>query len=89
MTKMEQSKLKQLFSPEMFITDNVFELQFHHLFTLYPTPKNQVIGHEIQTNLLRYEIRVVDVFLQFGQDLRLDIVLVIVCQTPEEIGISQ
>lgn len=76
---------------EMFITDKVFELQFqHNLFSLRPTPKKyQVIGDAIQTNLLRYEIRVVDVFLQFRQDLRLDIVLVIVCQTPEEIGISQ
>ena len=47
------------------------------------------VRHEIQTDLLRYEIRVVDVFLQLQQDLRPDIVLVIVHQTPEEIGISQ
>ena len=54
-----------------------------------PTDISVSVRHEIQTDLLRYEIRVVDVFLQLQQDLRPDIVLVIVHQTPEEIGISQ
>lgn len=46
------------------------------------------ILHQFQTDLFRHEVWIVDVFLQFLQDLWLDIVFVIVCQTPEEICIS-
>lgn len=42
----------------------------------------------MSTNLFRDEIGIGDVFLQLEQDLRLDVVFVIVCQTPEEIGVA-
>lgn len=44
---------------------------------------------KISTNLFRDEIGIVDVFLQLEQDLRLDVVFVVVHQTPEEIGVAQ
>lgn len=45
--------------------------------------------HFSNAHLLGEEIGVVDVFLQLHQDLRFDIVFVVVFQTLEEIGISQ
>lgn len=44
---------------------------------------------KISTNLFRDEIGIVDVFLQLEQNLRLDVVFVVVHQTPEEIGVAQ
>lgn len=43
----------------------------------------------MSTNLFRDEIGIADVFLQLEQNLRLDVVFIIVCQTLEEIGVAQ
>lgn len=44
---------------------------------------------KISTNLFGDEIGIADVFLQLEQDLRLDIVFVVVGETLEEIGVAQ
>lgn len=60
------------------------------LITLQLRPMPQLRpAVKISTNLFRDEIGIVDVFLQLEQDLRLDVVFVVVHQTPEEIGVAQ
>lgn len=60
------------------------------LITLQLRPMPQLRpAVKISTNLFRDEIGIVDVFLQLEQNLRLDVVFVVVHQTPEEIGVAQ
>lgn len=58
-----------------------------HVFQLQPPL--QLRPAKTNTNLIRDKIRIADVFLQLEQNLRLDVVFVIVCQTLEEIRVAQ
>lgn len=58
-----------------------------HVFQLQPPL--QLRPTKTNTNLIRDKIRIADVFLQLEQNLRLDVVFVIVCQTLEEIRVAQ